>query len=147
MNATKSAASPWDTLRGLTDSLAGAMLGAAVYGAWAVWANWSAGPEMAFSAGAGHWLVSTLLTYFGTRWMRGFFHLGRGPAERMSYAVLGGLSLTYLSLITVHLAIGTPMLLLTLLPGAVPNLLFCGSYARLLHRTEAVGATFPGHHA
>jgi len=41
-------------LRALTDSLAGAALGAAVYAAWAVWANWSSGAEVAWRAGAAH---------------------------------------------------------------------------------------------
>lgn len=126
----------WPSLRLLTDSIVGAMLGAAVYAAWAVWANRQAGLEMALSAGIGHWLTSAVLTYFGTRWMRSLFRLGDRHGTRIAFAFIGGLALTYAALLAVHLAIGTPELLLTLLPGVIPNLLFCGSYAHLLQRTE-----------
>ena len=37
-------------LRRATDSFWGACLGAGVYAAWAVWANWDAGERMAYTA-------------------------------------------------------------------------------------------------
>ncbi|HEX4871270.1 MAG TPA: hypothetical protein VFV27_03050 [Nevskiaceae bacterium] len=127
--------SGWQRLRGLTDSLAGAMLGAAVYAAWAVWINRAAGLEMALSAGAGHWLASTLLTYYGTAAMRAIERRTRGLRHPAQATALGGLALTYLVLLGLHLALGTPELLLTLAPGLLPNLLFCAGYAELLRRT------------
>lgn len=121
-------------VRYLMDSWFGAALGGGVYGAWAVWANWAQGAHMALQIGAAHWLTSALLTYFGTMAMRRFY----GNAGRQSdglRAFAGGLTLTYASLLAVHGFLGTEQLLLTLLPGVIPNILFCASYALLLQRT------------
>jgi hypothetical protein len=125
-------------VRHMMDSWLGAVLGGGVYGAWAVWANWSQGATMALTIGAAHWLTSALLTFFGTLAMRQFY--GRGQPQMWGWAgslraFAGGLCLTYASLFAVHGALGTQHLLLTLAPGIVPNILFCASYALLLKRT------------
>jgi hypothetical protein len=122
----------------LMDSWLGAMLGGGVYGAWAVWANWAQGTGTAFSIGAAHWLTSALLTFFGTMAMRQFFGQTQGWLGSLR-AFSGGLALTYTSLFVVHGLLGTQHLLLTLAPGIVPNILFCGSYALLLKRNLNTG--------
>ena len=122
-------------VRYLMDSWLGAVLGGGVYGAWAVWANWTQGASTAWGIGAAHWLTSALLTFFGTMAMRRFYGIGRGLSGSL-YAFGGGLTLTYLSLFAVHGLLGTQQLLLTLAPGIVPNILFCSSYALLLKRTQ-----------
>lgn len=122
-------------MRYLMDSWFGALLGGGIYGAWAVWANWEQGANMALVIGAAHWLTSTLLTFFGTMAMRRFY----GNADSRVGGVrafLGGLTLTYASLFAVHGLLGTQHLLLTLSPGILPNVLFCASYALLLRRTR-----------
>lgn len=122
-------------LRGLTDSVFGAVLGGLVYGLWAVWANWDGGAALALRIGSAHWLTSTGLTYFGTAAMRGCFGLSRNPNLGALLAFAGGLLLTYSVLLLVHESIGTPHILLTLAAGLLPNLLFCSGYALLLRRT------------
>ena len=122
-------------VRYLMDSWFGAILGGGVYGAWAVWANWPQGVNMALTIGAAHWLTSTLLTFFGTMAMRKFYGDASGWSGALC-AFAGGLGLTYASLFMVHGVLGTERLLLTLAPGIVPNILFCGSYALLLKRTN-----------
>jgi hypothetical protein len=124
----------WQFVRHLMDSWFGALLGGAVYGAWAVWANWSQGNQMALTIGAAHWTTSALLTFFGTMAMRRFYGDSNGRMGSLR-AFAGGLTLTYASLFTVHGVLGTQHLLLTLAPGIVPNILFCASYALLLKRT------------
>ena len=121
-------------VRYLMDSCVGAVLGGAVYGAWAVWANWEQGVTMALTIGAAHWLTSALLTFFGTMAMRKFYGSARGWMGSLR-AFVGGMGLTYASLFTVHGLLGTERLLLTLAPGIIPNILFCASYALLLKRT------------
>lgn len=122
-------------VRYLMDSWVGALLGGGVYGAWAVWANWAQGAQLAFTIGGAHWATSALLTYFGTMAMRRFY--GASASQWGSLrAFLGGLALTYASLFAVHGLLGTQQLLLTLAPGILPNILFCGSYALLLKRTR-----------
>jgi hypothetical protein len=134
----------WHAAKHLMGSWLGAVLGGSVYGAWAVWANWSQGASTAWGIGAAHWLTSTLLTFFGTMAMRWFY--GRAAGLRNSFrgslrACGGGLALTYGSLLTVHGLLGTEQLLLTLAPGIIPNIVFCASYALLLKRTMATETT------
>lgn len=124
-------------VRYLMDSWFGAVLGGGVYGAWAVWANWTQGASMALTIGAAHWLTSALLTFFGTMAMRRFYGNAQGWAGGLR-AFAGGLGLTYASLFVVHGLLGTQQLLLTLAPGIIPNVLFCSSYALLLKRTPTV---------
>lgn len=128
-------------LRRLTDSWIGAMLGALVYAAWAVFANWSAGAPTALRIAAVHWVMSTLLTYYGTTIMRLFFGISGDALEGALIAFVCGLTFTYSVLIAVHQAIGTPHIALTLAAGVIPTVLFCGGYALLLLRTSrAAGA-------
>ena len=124
----------WLALRRLADSWWGALLGGGVYGAWATWANWEQGPRQAAVIGFSHWMTSAALTLFGTAAMRRFYG---SPESTHGWlrAFGGGLALTYATLFTVHGLLGTMHLWLTLAPGLVPNILFCGSYAALLQRT------------
>lgn len=126
-------------IRSLMDSWFGAILGGSVYGAWATWANWDQGANKAIAIGLSHWATSALLTYFGTMAMRKFFGSASGPAGGLR-AFVGGMALTYCALLTVHTAIGTQHILLTIAPGFIPNILFCSSYALLLMRTQPLGA-------
>lgn len=125
-------------LRRLTDGWPGAMLGALVYGAWAVFANWDAGAAFALRVGAVHWLMSTLLTVYGTAIMRAFYAAGRTRTEAAILAFVCGVSFTYAVLIGVHRFIGTPNLALTLAAGVIPTLAFCAGYALLLRRTATL---------
>lgn len=132
---------PWaHRLRKVVDSFWGACLGAGVYAAWAVWANWDAGSHIALRAGLTHWVMSTFLTYTGTATMRQLHRLGRGPVTSALCCFGGGLFYTYALLIGAHVAVGTAYIALTLAAGVVPNLLFCGSYALLLARTRPPAA-------
>ena len=126
-------------IRSLMDSWFGAMVGGAVYGAWASWANWDHGASHALTIGLAHWVTSALLTFFGTMTMRKFFGSALGAAGGLR-ALFGGLALTYFALLVVHTTIGTQHILLTIAPGILPNVLFCSSYALLLMRTHPVAS-------
>ena len=122
-------------IRWLADSWFGAVLGAAAYGAWAVWANWSEGPMQAFRIGCAHWLASAFLTYCGTYVMRQLFGQ-RNTVVAGVRSIGGGLLFTYGILLLVHTLVNTQHILLTLAPGLVPNVLFCVGYTALLSRTQ-----------
>ena len=124
-------------LRRATDSFWGACLGAGVYAAWAVWANWDAGERMAYTAGLTHWVASTVLTYTGTGVMRRCYQRGPRAIEAAALSFCGGLAYTYALLLGVHTLVGTAHIALTLAAGVIPNVLFCGSYTLLLSRTQA----------
>jgi hypothetical protein len=124
------------------DGLVGATLGGAVYGGWTTAVNWSANPELALRAGAAHFALSFGLTLCGTAWMRNVFLRAAGLAAgaRAALACSAGLALTYALLLSVHTAIGTPHILLSLAPGLVPNVAFCLTYALLLRKAPPAAA-------
>ena len=125
-------------LRRLVDSALGAALGGLFYASWAVAVNWDSGPQRAFEIGAVHWCMSAFLTYTGTAVMRWFYSLGGQPPYSALLACCGGLGFTYSLLISVHSAIGTPHIALTLAAGVIPTFAFCCSYAVMLARTSPV---------
>ena len=124
----------FDRLRRLMDSPLGAVLGGAAYGSWAVIANWSAGNAAALRIGAAHFAMSTGLTLAGVAVMNRLFALARRPEAGAGLAFCGSMALTYTLLISVHTALHTPQLLLTLAPGFIPTVSFCTLYSLLLLR-------------
>ena len=125
----------FERLRRLMDSPLGALLGGACYGGWAVFANWAAaGHEAALRIGATHWAMSTGLTLIGVGLMNRLFRLGGGGRRGAALAFCGSMLCTYALLLSVHWAIGTPHILLTLAPGLLPTIGFCTVYSLLLLR-------------
>lgn len=124
----------FDRLRRLLDSPLGAVLGGAVYGSWASYANWVAGPASALRIGFAHFAMSTGLTVIGVALMNRLFALSRRPRIGAVLAFCGSMAATYSLLIGVHLALGTPHIALTLAPGLIPTTSFCVLYPLLLLR-------------
>ncbi|KAB8314232.1 hypothetical protein SD81_038830 [Tolypothrix campylonemoides VB511288] len=124
------------TLRLALDSpLAGA--GAALaYGGWALLANLDGGVDAAVRAGLLHGAISAALTFVGVRLVatvhRRVCHAG--------LAALGALVVTYAASVGLHLALHTPHVLLTLLPGLLPTVGFTAGYALLVARTSPCDA-------
>lgn len=131
-------------LHQLMDSAFGAVLGGAAYGGWAVFANWQAVGQAAWRIGGAHFAMSTALTWSGVRVMSWLFGRVSEPALGALLAGLGALAATYGLLVPVHLALGTPHLLLTLAPGMGPTLAFCVLYSLLLFNQSST-ATGSGH--
>lgn len=125
------------TLFRLMDSPYGAMLGALAYGGWAFYANRAAGLRQAASSGGAHWLMSVVITVSSVRLMRALFRLPARPRDGALLAAAGSVLATYTLLIGVHLALGTPNILLTLAPGLLPTIGFAVVYPTLLLRASA----------
>lgn len=119
----------------LMGSWVGALAGASFYGAIVTLVNWNEGAAHALLSGAGHATVSAALTLFGTTWMRWVFGKQAAGVHRGAVTFMSGLGLTYLLLVSIHTLLGTPRLLLSLMPGVIPNVLFCATYSGLLART------------
>ena len=66
-------------LHRLLNSVFGAALGAACYGLWATYANWSAGSGAATRIGLTHFAMSLGLTLIGVRLMNRLFERARDP--------------------------------------------------------------------
>lgn len=118
----------------LMDSPQGAILGGFCYGLWALLVNRHAGWPHAALIGSIHWLMSASLTYGSVTLMRTLFWLPREPRVGALLSAAGSLTLTYSVLITVHHAIGTPKILMTLAPGFAPTIGFALVYSTLLLR-------------
>lgn len=125
-------------LRVILDGPIGAVLGGAVYGAWAVFANLLLGWHGALRIGFFHFLTSAAITYASVSLMRWLFGLASTPWGGFWTAFCGELLITYSILVSVHLAIGTPRILWTLTPGFLPTITFSFVYATLLRRTMPV---------
>jgi hypothetical protein len=125
-------------LHALIDSPLGALLGGGLYGAWAFAVNHHAGADNAWMIGLSHWSLSAFLTFFGVRIMRLCYGLGRWPLMSVACSFLGSMVFTYALLISVHTALGTPKILLTLAPGILPTIGFASGYSLLLYREERI---------
>ncbi len=121
----------------LMDSPLGAVLGAMVYGLWALFVNRHVGWPHAMLIGVAHWTMSVIITMSCVALMRTLFWLPSTPKRGALLAITGSLTLTYTLLISVHLFIGTPSILLTLAPGAVPTIGFAVIYSMLMYRENA----------
>lgn len=118
----------------LMDSPLGAVLGAMVYGLWAFYVNRRAGLPHALLIGATHWLMSVVLTISCVALMRTLFWLPATARRGAALSMIGSLAVTYTLLVGVHLAIGTPHILLTLAPGMAPTIGFAVVYSSLIYR-------------
>lgn len=121
----------------LMDSPQGAVLGGLCYGLWAMMVNRHAGWPHAVLIGTAHWAMSAMLTYGSVALMRTLFWLPRAPRDGAILSAFGSLTLTYTLLISVHRAIGTPQILMTLAPGLIPTFSFAIVYSSLLLRETA----------
>ena len=81
----------FDRLRRLMDSAFGAVLGGALYGSWAAFANWTAGAPAALRIGATHFAMSTGLTLAGVAIILPFVVGDRDAVPVVLY--LGGIGL------------------------------------------------------
>jgi hypothetical protein len=118
----------------LMDSPQGAVLGGLCYGLWATAVNRHAGWPHAALIGTAHWMMSATLTYGSVALMRTLFWLPRDPRHGAALSACGSLVLTYSMLLSVHHAIGTPHILVTLAPGLLPTIGFALTYSSLLFR-------------
>jgi hypothetical protein len=123
----------FDTLHRCLDGPLGALIGGAVYGSWAFYANLSAGIRRAAIIGLVHFATSFALTLSGVKVMNALYAWAHAPWRGVS-AFFGSMALTYGVLLSVHLLIGTPHILLTLSLGLLPTIAFCWGYTLLLFR-------------
>lgn len=128
-------------LRTIVDGPVGAVLGGSVYGAWATFANLVLGLHAALRIGFTHFLMCFGLTWGSVNVMRKLFSLASTPRGGFWMAFTGTLTITYTLLVSVHLLIGTPNILLTLTPGFLPTIGFSLFYATLLRRTMPLPAS------
>jgi hypothetical protein len=119
-------------LKQLLGGPVGAVLGGLCFGAWTAWANWDAGWGQALRSAAGQFCASALLTWSDARIMDWLFHRFHRRWAGATVAATGSLIGSYSLVIGVHWLIGTPHILLTLLPGMVPTVAYTVIYTTLL---------------
>jgi hypothetical protein len=129
--------SQWTRLRRFMGGPTGAVLGGLLFAAWAAVVNRDGGAYVSLRSSCGQFLASTTLTLVDARVMNGLFARFQSPPVAAAVAAIGSLVMTYGLVVGVHLAIGTPHILLTLLPGIPPTLGFTAVYTLLLLRERA----------
>ena len=104
----------------------------ALYGGWATLVNWPHGADVALRAGATQGAMSFTFTALMSTLMEALFTACRPGWRRV--AITCGLPLagTVLLLVAAHALVGTPELLLTVLPSATIGSVFALVYTRAL---------------
>ena len=107
-----------------------------IYGGWALYINWSSGLWQAGKSGLAQGVYSGTNTYIYARIIESAF-------DRISHPLMKWLipallpNLLFLSVLSsVHWIVGTPEILLTILPSAVVGTGYTALYTTQLHRRE-----------
>lgn len=127
----------WTRLRHFIGSPAGAVLGAVLFALWAALVNHDGGFHVSLRSGAGQFAASVALTVLDARLMMLLFHACKDRRLGAALSAVGSLAFSYGLVIGVHLALGTPHILLTILPGLPPTIGFTVVYTMLLMREHA----------
>ncbi len=123
------------------DGYNGATIGFLAYGGWAAYANSAHGSWIALRSGLAQGSMSFIVTLSSVMLMRAIFRI-EGPVWlRASAAALGSLLVIYSFIVGVHLVIGTPEILLTMLPGIPITVGFCAVFSIGLARLEGAAPT------
>ena len=110
------------------------LAGFAVYGGWAYFVNAEHGQELAMMVGLVQGSYSFALTFVMTLVTEWLFRQCQGHFVLIMSIVCTALFITpYM----IHLAIGTPSILMTILPGFVIGSIYTGIYVLGLKRAEA----------
>ena len=112
----------------------GSIVGGLLYGVWTFAIHISYGLPMALKSGTAQFLLSAGLTFVGVKVMTALFNLLQPPQLAACLACVGSLITTYGLIIGVHLLIGTPRIVMTLLPGIIPTVGLSILYAGILYR-------------
>jgi hypothetical protein len=127
----------WTRLRHFVGSPAGAVLGAVLFALWAALVNRDGGVYVSLRSSSGQFFASVALTVLDARLMMVLFHCCSQRRLGAALALIGSLVFSYGLVIGVHLALGTPHILLTILPGVPPTVGFTVVYTLLLLREHA----------
>ncbi len=108
----------------------------AIYGGWAFYVNWPSGPLQASQSAVAQGTYSGVNTYIYARIIEACFDRITHPLTRWLVPALLP-NLLFLSILScVHWAVGTPEMLLTMLPSAVIGTAYTAIYTTQLHRKE-----------
>ena len=121
-------------------SLIAAIAGFVAYGGWAFFANVAHGSDMATRAGWVQGSYSFVLTFvmtYVTEWLYRLF--SRVPMGMMWTVVLVSIIL-FSSAYSIHLLVGTPEILMTILPGFVIGTIYTAVYVWGLQRAQPARA-------
>jgi hypothetical protein len=130
----------WTRLRHFVGSPAGAVLGAVLFALWAALVNRDGGVYVSLRSSSGQFFASVALTVLDARLMMVLFHCCSQRRLGAALALIGSLVFSYGLVIGVHLALGTPHIFLTILPGVPPTVGFTVVYTLLLLREHAPAA-------
>lgn len=130
--------------RPLVRSTALAVGAMVLYGCWAIFANRTYGMAVAVRAGATQAAASFTITLSMNGLMEALRRTARTALGRFFRAVAGGIGLSFVLTLGLHLAMGTPELLETVLPsltiGSVYSILYSGYIARESTRLDSFAA-------
>jgi len=118
--------------KSLTRSFISALTGLIFYGGWAYFVHYDYGFTIAIKAFFTQGLISFFITLVLTHFMELLFH--RFKSRRLGYwltAIIASVLVVLISF-TTNVIVGTPEVIMTILPGSLISTLYSFSYARLL---------------
>ena len=128
----------------LLRSLLAGLAGFVAYGGWAYYANSAHGGEIAMRSGlvqGTYSLVLTFLMTLVTEWL--FIAFARLPG-RVGVATVVISVVLFLSAYGIHMLVGTPEILMTIVPGWIIGSIYTTIYLLGLRRAERAGAPVEG---
>ena len=114
------------------------MIAFAIWGTWAFFANAGHGYMPAIVAGLAQGLQSALSTFFGTAFIEWLY--SKLKQRRYAVVVITAVSTSssFVFMFSVHYALGTPEILLTIAPVNFMALVYCFSYSASLARAPSL---------
>jgi len=118
--------------RSHTRSFISALTGLIFYGGWAYFVHYDYGNIVALKAFCTQGLVSFTITLVLTQSMELLYRCFRSPKVAYWFTAVIISVLVILFSMTINIIVGTPKVIMTILPGSIISTIYTFSYARLL---------------
>ena len=123
-----------------TRCLLSAIAGFFFYGGWAYFVNFDYGLGIASKAFVTQGIISFCITLVLTQFMEYFFNLFSSVSLAFWTTSIITSSLVVLTSSIINVIVGTPEVLITILPGAILSAIYTFSYSRFLYKNRSLTA-------
>jgi hypothetical protein len=109
-----------------------------LWGGWAYYINHSHSPDSGITSGIAQGSASFIITLFMVHLVTHLYHKFRRPIAKILMPALVTVSFTSVCLINIHLLVGTPQILYTVLPALSIAFVFCLYTSFKLHKISQI---------
>ncbi len=114
------------------------IIGFCLWGGWAMYANFNHGMPVALMSGAAQGFQSAISTFFGSAFIEWLYEKCKN--WKYSILIVGGVGSigSFMFMLMGHIVVGTPELLLTLMPVVVMATVYCFGYTYSLTNSASI---------